>query len=182
VTERTEQQGSLVSAHKGHRALISRKEKVLVFNCSYFTKTSTRLVAVNDPFSYLLRAHVQQKTKGKLHLKDSSHCIIRVIHGISAALQIFNCPASIHGQFWLKLKHLKLEKVYAIFKLNEIKNVPSLFETCPASDSFLIPLFSKLRFALRIACERKPQIQLWCSTELKTSLLKGSTTLLSTSV
>lgn len=68
VTEKSEQQGSLVSAHKGNSSLISRKEKVLVFNCSYFTKTSTRLMAVNDPFSYLLRAHVQQKAKGKLHL------------------------------------------------------------------------------------------------------------------
>lgn len=38
VTERTEQQGSLVSAHKGNSSLISRKEEVLVLNCSYFTR------------------------------------------------------------------------------------------------------------------------------------------------
>ena len=82
-TDRTEQRGSQLSAPKWDGYLVSGKAKVLVLIYSQFTQTSTRLVTIDAPFKYPLRADVQQeKPKGKVNLWDSSHYTVRLNHGL----------------------------------------------------------------------------------------------------
>lgn len=59
VTDRTEQRGSQLSAPKWNGFLEPGEEKVLVLIYLQFTQTTTRLVTINAPFKYPLRADVQ---------------------------------------------------------------------------------------------------------------------------